>query len=1377
MAAQNNIIGEVGLKVVPVDPAAQFQAGVDQIIRRLEKQAQFQVQASGLDKVQEQANQAGQAFANAALQAAGLTAAIFGIRASIEGTINKLSGLFDQLAQARAGFTSILNSQEAGGKLLDDIREFARVSPFVTQELVNYSQQLLGVGLAAKEIIPLLRSTGDIISSVGGDTQNLSRVLFTLTQIKSIGVLKGQDTMQLQNSLIPITKYLSEYLNKSAQEIVKLREAGLITADTVFNALNQQGEKVKGAMDAATRNISGARAVLSDTITQLFQDQPVLNQIFEDTYKSIQALANRIGEEDFQQAFAQFFDGVEKVYEGLKPLLADLAKIGESGALTGMTLLGSALNVVGESLQALEPLLPVLARFLAALIAIKAPLLLIQYANTFKTLASAVIPATRGLAGISAAQLKATQAATVYTSELVAQTVQLDANTAALTANQRALLGQTFAQQSAAAPQRAGFIRRNAAFGGAIAATIAGQALSQVDNGAAQTAGGALQGAGTGFLVAGPAGAVAGAAIGGTLAYLGRQEKELKKRIEEMKKLGEENAQAFIDANNEAFGAAASGNSFNAYRDEIKRVQEELIPLVEIQSVLREAGLGDARIPQLEGLQTQLEKIESSSAATFDPINAAIKDLVANLDESSAAYEAFTTPGRGIARTVVTDMNQAEEALRRYGFTLDDLNSPEKREQLAQYIPVFDGLTTSQQNATAAAIELNMALKTARETIAAIYDPVQTGISDQIAKLALSQSVVTAAFAAGANKNDQTKQLEFQLAASKAAEDAQARQLANDNILLKNLKERQALERAAGIEGLGASELADRQADEIAAFNDAAAIRQATAAKNEETRATLLLNAALQSSNRSRFALSEAQIKQQEKLLGLQDTQQNREIIANVRGAALQRIDQETQSLAANYEQRRKTAAEYGREIPTLQESADALKRRADVIAGIVVPATSAERKLLQDITAEIERQTKVVIDSIPPWQTFVDTFDKMKDSGDLLGSLFEVNDDNTTVLNATAENVGNVIRQLADQANSVFSEQLKNGVSALEAEEVAARSLWGQLELVQLTLGQTNDEFAITLSNAGLIQPTFDGISGSLASVAEQFGITEEHLARIVGLTGQIPADFNIVITADGQQAINELARVSQYYNDIIRDGERHALAGSEKVKELSDVIAKTGNIAFSGINKPLPSSGDGGAADKAASEAEALANRIKSATDALADKLEAAADSIAEAAKTWVTSIKERTQYEQAVSAGTAIRNTQRQIRDLTELAAGLTQLRAQGLSEEAIRSFGIDNVADVRQVRKLLRAQPGDINTLSQTVSQLNAQALTLATSEEDKRTQKNIAEGILAAADTLEIDFTKPEAAALAGTFNINSTSNADEIAAAIIAALSSGRTGR
>lgn len=1345
MAAENNIVGEVGLRVKPIDPG--FDAGVQRIIDRLEKQSQINFKANGLEQIQAQANDTGRAFAQAAIEAAGFTAAVYGIKSAVTGAINKFSGLFDQLAQARAGFTSILKSEAAGGRLLDDIREFARVSPFVTQELVNYSQQLLGVGLAANKIIPLLKSTGDIISSVGGDTQNLGRVLFTLTQIKSIGSLKGQDTLQLQNSLIPITKYLSEYLHKSAAQIVKLREAGQISSEDVFNALNQQGEKVKGAMDRATRNIVGAKAILSDTITQMFQNQKVLNTIFNDIFQTIIRISNFISTPDFQDAFNSFFDGVNKIYEGLKPLFAELGKISGSGAITGLQVMGQAFNIIGGVLSAIpKAAMEAFARFIAALAVLKAPLLLIAYVSSIQRMGAAIVPAVSGLSRLG------TQAV-ITAAEVGKETAATQANTAALIANARAQQaaggGLSGLGGAGAGAGKAGFFSRNSgkiSTGLAIGGVVAGGYLSARKDTASQTAGGALTGAGVGAqlgALAGPEGAVVGAVIGAGLgaitSFLGAEEKKAKAHIAAMKKIGEDAATAFIDAEASKFGAAASGDLFVGYKDKIAKLKADIDAINATGKTFSYRGtkgtsLTDQNRDKLLSAQTELEATNKASAATFEPITLGLRDLATGLDVGTQGYRALIAVHSGRGGKVFGDVksiDEAEKSLAKYGISLADAANPDLREENIRRIKTFDGLTTAQQNATAAAEVFNKAFEEAAKASAAIFDPLEKKIEHQLSGLNAVSTAIKSNQAAGQDKSDVVKALT-------ADNDA--------------LKVKEAVRTATGSE-----------------------------AKAEEAYAIIIKarGIAEQAANNAALAITKERIDQLVTLTGLVNNIDTRTIVINVTSTAVQKATEELialqqaragdlaapSSVAPGGHGRREAGQHIG---ISDKELADA-QHKLDILTGKTQAISVADRKLLADLTADAVKAANLAGQF---WNPFIDmsnkylkNLDTAKSLNDTFGSLFTVNADNVVALSGQLSDTQDVVKTIIQNANQVFTDTFKETLDPLVAATAQASSAWQQFEILQLTLGLTDAAFKSLLDSLGLVEPAGAGISGTFANVANTLGITNEQLAEAIGLMGAINPNLEIVVTADAQQAIDEFIRLTKSPGFDAATASTFGFSGDPGNQDRIDK-----GVTFVDPTKPTPST-------KVDDTAKKAADAMASAAEAMANQVQAAADAIAAAAAAWVSSIKERTQYETAVSARRLTANADRQVKDLTELQSGLSNLRGRGVNQSVLDKLGINNVADTRQVRKLVNASDAELAAVVASVNKLDTKASELALTEEESRTRKNIANAIIDAAKTLGLDKPTSDAAAgLAAQFVIQPGVNAEQVAQQILEALTSGRLG-
>jgi wobble nucleotide-excising tRNase len=225
------------------------------------------------------------------------------------------------------------------------------------------------------------------------------------------------------------------------------------------------------------------------------------------------------------------------------------------------------------------------------------------------------------------------------------------------------------------------------------------------------------------------------------------------------------------------------------------------------------------------------------------------------------------------------------------------------------------------------------------------------------------------------------------------------------------------------------------------------------------------------------------------------------------------------------------------------------------------------------------------------------------------------------------------------------------------------------------------------------------------------------------------------------------------------------------------AEIAKKTAELGLGGDVNKIAKDSAAAAAAKTANDTKSAANTMASATSALTSALQSAADQIASAAKEWIGSIKERTQYERAVSVGSLTKNANRQIADIAELTSGLSNLRSRGVSQTVLDALGINNVADTRQLRKLVNSSDTDLLALVQAVSTLDKSATDLATAEEDRRTRTNITQAIIDAANTLGIGLNAGQAASISNQFNITPGMSAEETALQILSILTSGRISR
>lgn len=160
-------------------------------------------------------------------------AGIAAIGTAAVAAVGGLAKLGGELETTRIQFGTFLGSVERGNALLDDLSQFANFTPFSNDAVNKAARTLLSFGFQGEEIIPTLRTLGDISAGTGKDLSELG-VIFG--QIRSTGKLMGQDLLQLINAGFNPLQEISRTTGKSVSALKDDMAAGLITFDDVNNA-------------------------------------------------------------------------------------------------------------------------------------------------------------------------------------------------------------------------------------------------------------------------------------------------------------------------------------------------------------------------------------------------------------------------------------------------------------------------------------------------------------------------------------------------------------------------------------------------------------------------------------------------------------------------------------------------------------------------------------------------------------------------------------------------------------------------------------------------------------------------------------------------------------------------------------------------------------------------------------------------------------------------------------------------------------------------------------------------------------------------------------------------------------------------------------
>jgi len=158
--------------------------------------------------------------------------------------------------------------QQAGPKaqeLLKWIEQLAIKSPFTQEGVAAAFKTAQVYGFTTEEAKRLTGAMIDFASGTGASEGAMNQIALALGQIKAKGKLAGQEVIQLVNAGISVDQILASSFGKSTEEIVNMREAGLIPADDAIEAIVSSLEQdFGGAAERSQNSFAGLISTMSD---------------------------------------------------------------------------------------------------------------------------------------------------------------------------------------------------------------------------------------------------------------------------------------------------------------------------------------------------------------------------------------------------------------------------------------------------------------------------------------------------------------------------------------------------------------------------------------------------------------------------------------------------------------------------------------------------------------------------------------------------------------------------------------------------------------------------------------------------------------------------------------------------------------------------------------------------------------------------------------------------------------------------------------------------------------------------------------------------------------------------------------------------------
>jgi tape measure domain-containing protein len=203
----------------------------------------------------------GRSAAAGALGFGGISAIAGG--AGLAGLLTSGFTRFSDLQRLNTQFEKLLGNQEQATLLMQQVKDFAKITPFDLVGVADLARGFLSIGTAAEDIMPRVRTIADAVAFTGGGTDELTRIQRALGQVVSAGRVQGDELNQLAENLpaLNIRKLLADQLTGGDQAaLVAMQEAGDLSADAFMDALMtglSTDPRIVGAAEAAANTLKG----------------------------------------------------------------------------------------------------------------------------------------------------------------------------------------------------------------------------------------------------------------------------------------------------------------------------------------------------------------------------------------------------------------------------------------------------------------------------------------------------------------------------------------------------------------------------------------------------------------------------------------------------------------------------------------------------------------------------------------------------------------------------------------------------------------------------------------------------------------------------------------------------------------------------------------------------------------------------------------------------------------------------------------------------------------------------------------------------------------------------------------------------------------
>lgn len=176
------------------------------------------------------------------------------------------------LEKNQIAFEQMLWSTEKANKLMQDLTDFAKNTPFELIWLQDTTKKIIGMWFEAEQAIPMLQILWDSVAAVWWNQDTLNGVVLALAQIKNKGKASAEELNQLAERGLPVYDILQKKLWLTAKEMWNIWNAGISSWKAIQALMEWLQERYSWMMQEQSKSFLGMLSNLKDNIDLFLAD-------------------------------------------------------------------------------------------------------------------------------------------------------------------------------------------------------------------------------------------------------------------------------------------------------------------------------------------------------------------------------------------------------------------------------------------------------------------------------------------------------------------------------------------------------------------------------------------------------------------------------------------------------------------------------------------------------------------------------------------------------------------------------------------------------------------------------------------------------------------------------------------------------------------------------------------------------------------------------------------------------------------------------------------------------------------------------------------------------------------------------------------------